>query len=96
MADLLQSVHVLPFEEKTYQSALSGKTIVFTGTLPTLTRPEAKALAQKAGAKIAGSVSKKTDYVVLGEDAGSKAKEAEKLGIPTINEKEFKEMLDIL
>lgn len=94
--ELLNKIKVLPFEEKAYQSALSGKTVVFTGTLPTLTRPEAKALAQKAGAKISGSVSKKTDFVILGEDAGSKAKEAEKLGIPTISEKEFKDMLAIL
>ena len=96
LKDLLETVHVLPFEEKTYKSALSGKTVVFTGTLPTLTRPEAKALAQKAGAKISGSVSKKTDYIILGEDAGSKATDAQKLGIPTISEKEFKDMLDIL
>lgn len=94
--DLLNKIHILPFEETSVQTALSGKTIVFTGTLPTLTRPEAKALAQKAGAKISGSVSKKTDFVVLGEDAGNKAKEAEKLNIPTINEKEFKDMLAIL
>ncbi|MBQ4084542.1 MAG: NAD-dependent DNA ligase LigA [Alphaproteobacteria bacterium] len=94
--ELLNKINIQPFEETSEQTALSGKTIVFTGTLPTLTRPEAKAMAQKAGAKISGSVSKKTDFVVLGEDAGSKEKEAEKLGIPTINEKEFKDMLAIL
>lgn len=68
---------------------LAGKTIVFTGTLPTLTRSEAKAKAQAVGAKVAGSVSKKTDYVVLGSDAGSKAKKAEELGVSTLSEDEF-------
>lgn len=73
-------------------SPLSGKTVVFTGTLEKLTRQEAKALAQKFGAKVAGSVSKHTDYVIVGADAGSKAKKAQELGIALLSETEFMEL----
>lgn len=73
-------------------SPLSCKTVVFTGTLEKLTRLEAKALAQKFGAKVAGSVSSHTDYVVVGADAGSKAKKAAELGITILSEAEFIEM----
>lgn len=68
---------------------LAGKTIVFTGTLLTMTRPEAKATAERMGAKVSDSVSKKTDLVVLGEKAGSKAKKAAELNIPTMDEAEW-------
>lgn len=68
---------------------LAGKTVVFTGTLPTLTRSEAKAKAVSCGAKVAGSVSKKTDFVVLGADAGSKAQKAAELNVQTLSEDEF-------
>ena len=74
-------------------SPLSGKTVVFTGTLTKFTRAEAKAIAQKFGAKVAGSVSAHTDYVIIGADAGSKAKKATELGIKTLSEEEFKEMI---
>ncbi|MBM3485280.1 MAG: NAD-dependent DNA ligase LigA [Alphaproteobacteria bacterium] len=67
-------------------SALAGKTIVFTGTLTTMTRAEAKARAEALGAKVAGSVSKKTDYVVVGADAGSKAAKAQELGVTVLGE----------
>jgi DNA ligase (NAD+) len=70
-------------------SALAGKTIVFTGTL-TMARPEAKARAESLGAKVTESVSKKTDYVVVGADAGSKAKKAAELGLTTLTEDEFR------
>ena len=70
-----------------------GKTIVFTGTLPTLGRAEAKTMAQDAGAKVSGSVSKKTDYVVAGEEAGSKLDKANALGVKVIDEAEFLQML---
>ncbi len=73
-------------------SPLNGKTVVFTGTLSGLARAEAKAIAQKCGAKVAGAVSGHTDYVIVGEDAGSKAKKAMELGIKTLTEDEFLEM----
>lgn len=76
-------------DERRTDSELSGKTMVFTGTLTQMTRAEAKALAQKFGAKVAGSVSSHTDYVVVGADAGSKAKKAAELGIKTLSEEEF-------
>ena len=67
-------------------SPVMGKTVVFTGTLTRVTRDEAKARAEALGAKVAGSVSKKTDYVVIGADAGSKAKKAEELGVTMLDE----------
>ncbi|MDG6094721.1 NAD-dependent DNA ligase LigA [Acetobacter sp. AN02] len=76
-------------EEVSSGGALSGKTIVFTGTLTTMTRPEAKATAQRLGAKVTDSVSKKTDYVVIGADAGSKAKKAAELGLQVLTEAEW-------
>ena len=73
---------------------LVGKTLVLTGTLPTLKRDEAKVLIEAAGGKVAGSVSKKTDYVVAGEEAGSKLEKAQELGVPVIDEAELMEMLE--
>ncbi|HPW08779.1 MAG TPA: NAD-dependent DNA ligase LigA [Burkholderiaceae bacterium] len=73
---------------------LAGKTFVITGTLPTLSRDEAKDLLEAAGAKVAGSVSKKTSYVLAGTDAGSKLDKARELGVAVIDELEMKEMLD--
>ena len=73
-------------------SPFAGKTVVFTGTLATMGRGEAKARAEALGAKVAGSVSKKTDYVVVGADAGSKARKAEDLGVATLTEEEWLEM----
>jgi DNA ligase (NAD+) len=72
---------------------LAGKTLVLTGTLPTLSRDEAKALIEAAGGKAAGSVSKKTDYVVAGAEAGSKLVKAEELGIPILDEAGLMELL---
>ncbi|MEG4977019.1 NAD-dependent DNA ligase LigA [Microcoleus sp. K4-B3] len=72
---------------------LAGKTFVLTGTLPTLKRDEAKDLIQKAGGKVTSSVSAKTDYVVVGEDAGSKLEKAQSLGIELLSEAELLELL---
>jgi DNA ligase (NAD+) len=72
---------------------LSGKTFVITGTLPTLSRDEAKDRVEAAGGKVAGSVSKKTDYVVAGEEAGSKLVKAQTLGVPVIDEAALLAML---
>jgi DNA ligase (NAD+) len=74
-------------------SAIAGKTFVITGTLPTLKRDEAKALIQQAGGKVTDSVSKKTDYLVVGEEAGSKLQKAQSLGITCLSEPELLELL---
>ena len=72
---------------------LAGLTFVLTGTLPTMSRDEASALIKRAGGKVSGSVSKKTSYVVAGEEAGSKLTKANDLGVPVIDESTLLEML---
>lgn len=74
-------------------TAVTGKTVVFTGTLVTMTRGEAKAKAESLGAKVSGSVSKKTDYVIVGADAGSKEKKARELGVTVLSEDEWQAMI---
>ena len=87
--DKLRAAGVKPREgAKRVEGALSGKSFVFTGTL-SMPRPQAEALAKSKGARISGSVSKKTDYVVVGEDAGSKADRARELGVTILTESEF-------
>jgi DNA ligase (NAD+) len=76
------------------KAAIAGKTFVVTGTLPTLKRDEVKSMIQKAGGKVTDSVSKKTNYVVVGEEAGSKLTKAESLGIPLLSEAEFLALLE--
>ena len=88
--ELLKVVHIEDFEgiENT-NSEIFGKTVVFTGTLTTLTRNEAKSKALAFGAKVAGSVSAHTDYVIAGENAGSKLSKAQDLGVKIISEEDF-------
>lgn len=86
---LLEHVAPQPLEAVASSSPVSGKTVVFTGTLERLTRSEAKAQAERLGAKVAGSVSKKTDYVIAGADAGSKLKKANELGVAVLSEDEW-------
>jgi DNA ligase (NAD+) len=76
------------------ETAITGKIFVITGTLPTLKRDEAKALIQQAGGKVTDSVSKKTDYVVVGEEAGSKLEKARSLGIAVLSEAELLNLLN--
>ena len=80
------------YEKVQIDNRFEGKTFVLTGTLPTLKRSEAKAIIEKYGGKASGSVSKKTDYVLAGEEAGSKLTKAEQLGIKIISEQEFLDM----
>ena len=74
-------------------AGIAGKTFVLTGTLPTLGRDEARDLIEKAGGKVSGSVSKKTDYVVAGEEAGSKLAKAQELGVPVLDEDGLRKLL---
>ena len=86
---LLEEVTPEKMAAATSSSPVAGKTVVFTGSLETMTRDEAKASAQALGAKVAGSVSAKTDYVVAGPGAGSKLKKAEELGVKVLTEAEW-------
>lgn len=91
--NLLKVVEIEDFEQViNTESELFGKTVVFTGTLTSLTRSEAKSKALAMGAKVAGSVSSNTDFVVAGESAGSKLKKAQELGIKIISEEDFNRM----
>ena len=91
--DLLSEVSPHPFISDTKQTEWSGKTIVFTGSLETMSRDEAKAQAERLGARAAGSVSAKTDLVVAGPGAGSKLKKAEELGIRVIGEADWAQIV---
>ncbi len=86
---LTKQVSILDAEKPKSNSAVAGKTVVFTGALEKMTRDEAKAMAERLGAKAAGSVSKKTDYVVAGPGAGSKLAEAKKHGVEVLTEDEW-------
>ncbi len=91
--DLLAEVTPPPYVVETKDSVVAGKTVVFTGALETMSRDEAKAQAERLGAKAAGSVSAKTDLVVAGPGAGSKLKKAQELGIEVIDEAGWAEIV---
>jgi DNA ligase (NAD+) len=90
---LKKQVDVLDAEKPKKDTAIAGKTVVFTGALEKMTREEAKAQAERLGAKAAGSVSKKTDYVVAGPGAGSKLADAKKLGVTVLTEDEWLKLI---
>jgi DNA ligase (NAD+) len=90
---LAAQVNILEAEKPRSDSKIAGKTVVFTGTLEQMTRDEAKASAERLGAKVSGSVSKKTDYVVAGPGAGSKLAEANKLGVAVLTEDEWAKLI---
>ena len=83
----------MPLQKEKIDNRFEGKTFVLTGTLPTLSRNEASELIEKYGGKTASSVSKKTSFVLAGEEAGSKLVKAQTLGITIISEEEFREMI---
>ena len=86
---LLDEINVEPMEAVKKSSPVAGKTVVFTGSLEKMTREEAKAMAERLGAKASGSVSAKTDYLIAGPGAGSKLSQAEKLGVAVLTEDEW-------
>jgi DNA ligase (NAD+) len=94
LEDLRNNGVKMEYARKARSDKLAGKTFVLTGTLPTMKREEAKELIESHGGKCAGSVSKKTDYVVAGEEAGSKLTKAQSLGVAVIDENELKKMAD--
>ena len=89
---LLNEVQIIKADRKV-EGIFSGMTFVITGTLPNMSRDEAKMYIEKYGGKVSGSVSAKTTYLLAGEEAGSKLKNAEKLGVKIISEKEFNKMI---
>ena len=90
---LLEWLTVTDMAAPAKSSPVSGKTVVFTGTLEKMTREEAKASAERLGAKVSGSVSAKTDYVVAGPKAGSKLAEAKKHGVAVLTEDEWAKLI---
>ena len=95
MQRLIEEINIENYEEPASQnSQLSGKTIVFTGSLEKLTRGEAKVRAEVMGAKVSGSLSKKTDFIVVGKEAGAKSKKALELGVTILSESEWLKLLD--
>ena len=90
---LTREVTILDAARPRSNSPIAGKTVVFTGSLEKMTRDEAKAMAERLGAKVAGSVSKKTDYVVAGPGAGSKLADANKHGVAVLTEDEWLKLI---
>ena len=95
VTDLASELNIESYKiQKTAQSKITGKTVVFTGMLVAMGRAEAKARAEKLGARVSSAISQKTDYLVVGEAAGSKAKKAQQLGVSILSEQEWMTMLD--
>jgi DNA ligase (NAD+) len=90
---LTREVTILDAEKPASNTVVAGKTVVFTGSLEKMTREEAKAMAERLGAKTSGSVSKKTDYVVAGPGAGSKLDKAREAGVTVLTEEEWLELI---
>lgn len=95
MKELGINTHSDTYGKEDVQGALTGMTFVITGTLPSMSRNDAKALIEANGGKVSGSVSKKTSFLLAGEDAGSKLDKANSLGVKIINEDELKAMLSL-
>ena len=93
VSDLLAEIRPITPEKPLADSPVAGKIVVFTGTLSRQSRSEAKAVAERLGAKVSGSVSAKTDYVIAGAEAGSKAKKAEALGVALLSEDEWQSLI---
>ena len=91
----MKELTVEPYKSDAVASQLAGATVVFTGKLERFTRDEAKAQAERLGAKVAGSVSKNTLYLVAGPGAGSKLKKAEELGVKILSEDEWFELVSV-
>ncbi len=94
VGELMKEVRTEPMEQAGASTAFAGKTVVFTGSLERMTRNEAKAIAERLGAKVSGSVSAKTDLVVAGPGAGSKLKDAEKHGVRVVSEADWLTMVE--
>jgi DNA ligase (NAD+) len=94
VARLLKQITVTPMEQVRRDSAVAGNTVVFTGALEKMTREEAKAMAERLGAKVSGSVSKKTDILVAGPGAGSKLKDAQKHGVKVLTEDDWFKLIE--
>jgi DNA ligase (NAD+) len=92
---LLSELEIVPMAEASQDSAVAGKIVVFTGTLERMTRDEGKATAERMGAKVSSAVSKNTDLVIAGPGAGSKLKDAEKLGVKVISEEDWMKLISI-
>ncbi|MDR3290031.1 MAG: hypothetical protein LBT02_01990 [Rickettsiales bacterium] len=93
MNELKKYVNIIDYTSKTTGKKLEGKNVLFTGTLTMMTRTEAKARAEEHGAKVVSTISNKTDFLIAGDDAGSKLKKAEEMEIKILSEKEWLEII---